>query len=57
MSDKMKRRKGEPLYDWVERIAPQCVGYNEYSLKEVMHEVAVESYIVGTNTMHEIQKR
>lgn len=56
MKRTLKRRKGETLGEWRERIAPLCVGMSAEQIQEVLHDVSVTSYIEGTNTLSTMRK-
>jgi hypothetical protein len=50
----IKKRKEEKIYDWIERIARALNMSKEQ--KEAMREVAMESYIKGSNDAYEVCK-
>ena len=46
MKKQLQIKKGEPLYEWVNRIAEH---YNlSKEMKDVLSEVSKESYIIGS---------
>lgn len=54
MKRTLKKRKDEPLYRWIDRIAA-ALNMTDWQ-KEAMLEVSKESYIRGSNDAHEIIK-
>ena len=57
MKRELKKQKDESLGQWYERIAPLCVGMTAAQLHEVLREVSVTSYAVGSNSAIEIMKK
>ena len=51
----IKQRKEEKISDWIERIARILNMSKEQ--KEAMREVAMQSYIKGSNDAYELNKR
>ena len=51
----IKQRKEEKISDWIERIARALNMSKEQ--KEAMREVAMESYIKGSNDAYELNKK
>lgn len=56
MKRELKKRKDETLGEWRERIAPLCTGMTTEQLQEVLREVSVTSYAVGSNAALEVMK-
>lgn len=51
----IKRRKEEKISDWIERIARTLNMSKEH--EEAMREVAIQSYIQGSNDAYELNKK
>lgn len=51
MKKELERKDSEPIYRWVERLAKELHLTKEQ--KEVLHEVATEAYIKGSNDAEE----
>ena len=56
MKRELKKRKDETLYEWRKRIAPLCTGMTTEQLQEVLREVSVTSYTIGSNAALEVMK-
>ena len=54
MKKELKKRKDEPLHEWLDRIADYWNFGTE--LREVLVEVSKESYIKGSNDTEETLK-
>ena len=57
MKRELKKRKDETLSEWRERIAPLCTGMTTEKLQEVLREVSVTSYAVGSDAALEVLKK
>ena len=57
MKRELKKRKEETLCEWRERIAPLCTGMTSEQLLEVLREVSVTSYAVGSDAALEVLKK
>lgn len=57
MKRELKKRKEETLCEWRERIAPLCTGMTTDQLLEVLREVSVTSYTIGSNAALEVLKK
>ena len=57
MKRELKKRKDETIGEWRERIAPLCTGMTTGQLYEVLREVRVNSYIVGSNAALKVMKK
>lgn len=57
MKRELKKRKDETLCEWRERIAPLCTGMTTEQLQEVLREVSVASYAVGSDAALEVIKK
>lgn len=51
---RIKRKEGEPLYQWVDRVAER-MGLND-ELRQAMKEVSKQSYIVGVRSALSVVK-
>ena len=53
MKKELKRKEGEKLFQWQERLAKAYEGramkYDE--INQLLHDVSVEAYIIGLNAM------
>lgn len=56
MRKELKHRKGERLYEWIERISAYYDTHNVSTreMHEIMREVSVQSYIHGTDDAHKV---
>lgn len=57
MKRELKKRKNETLYEWRKRIAPLCTGMTTEQLLEVLCEVSITSYSVGSDAALEVTKK
>ena len=56
MKRQLKKRKGENLGGWCERIAPLCTGLSADEMHEVLHMVSVRSWIDGSKAHQKLVK-
>jgi len=57
MKRELKKRKDETLAEWRERITPLCTGMTTEQLQEVLREVSVTSYAVGSDAALDVLKK
>jgi len=50
-----KKRKDETLHEWTSRLAEDVPirKLDDENLKELLHEISIQSYIQGSNAMSE----
>lgn len=48
----LKKAADEKLCEWIDRLAPECVGMDTDQIHEILREVSVKSYIAGSNDAH-----
>ena len=56
MKRQLKKRKGENLGGWCERIAPLCTELSADEMHEVLHMVSVRSWIDGSKAHQKLVK-
>lgn len=51
-----RKRKDEGLHEWISRLVNDVPirKLDDEDLKELLHEVSIQSYIVGSNAMSEV---
>ena len=59
MKKEYKKKKGETLGKWVERLSQDVLWQRlePHDIQEILHEVSVTSYIHGTNVTLDILKK
>ena len=55
MKKELRKRKDEPLHEWLDRIADYW-NFNE-ELREILSEISKTSYIQGSNAAIDAQKK
>lgn len=56
MRKELKLRKGERLCEWIDRLTAHYEIHDVSSkdMSEILREVSVQSYILGTNDAHKV---
>ena len=55
MKKEYKKRKGETLADWVQRLAPAIQGRSLTEVHDILHDLSVTSYIEGVHAAEKNQ--